>query len=138
MYNMQNMKILREDFYMEFRDLKKQYETLKSSIDASIQNVINNTAFISGPQVKELEDQLASYVGRKHCITCGNGTDALSMVLMAWVSNQETAYSVPVLHSLLLGKWYLLKVRPRYSLMSKKIHLIWIRENWKSNSGGSH
>ena len=54
---------------MEFRDLKKQYETLKSSIDASIQNVINNTAFISGPQVKELEDQLASYVGRKHCIT---------------------------------------------------------------------
>ena len=66
---------------MEFRDLKKQYETLKSSIDASIQNVINNTAFISGPQVKELEDQLASYVGRKHCITCGNGTDALSMVL---------------------------------------------------------
>ena len=95
MYNMQNMKILREDFYMEFRDLKKQYETLKSSIDASIQNVINNTAFISGPQVKELEDQLASYVGRKHCITCGNGTDALSMVLMAWDIKPGDAVFVP-------------------------------------------
>ena len=80
---------------MEFRDLKKQYETLKSSIDASIQNVINNTAFISGPQVKELEDQLASYVGRKHCITCGNGTDALSMVLMAWDIKPGDAVFVP-------------------------------------------
>lgn len=80
---------------MEFRDLKKQYETLKSSIDVSIQNVINNTAFISGPQVKELEDQLASYVGRKHCITCGNGTDALSMVLMAWDIKPGDAVFVP-------------------------------------------
>ena len=64
---------------MQFRDLKKQYEALKTSIDAQIQTVITSSSFISGPQVKELETQLAEYTGVKHCITCGNGTDALSM-----------------------------------------------------------
>ena len=63
---------------MQFRDLKKQYEALKTSIDAQIQTVITSSSFISGPQVKELETQLAEYTGVKHCITCGNGTDALS------------------------------------------------------------
>ncbi len=80
---------------MEFRDLKKQYEALKPLIDASITDVINNTSFISGPQVKELEQKLAAYVGRKHCITCGNGTDALSMVLMAWNIGPGDAVFVP-------------------------------------------
>lgn len=80
---------------MQFRDLKKQYEILKPQIDDSIQEVINNTAFISGPQVKELETMLASYVGRKHCITCGNGTDALSMVMMAWDIKEGDAIFVP-------------------------------------------
>ena len=69
---------------MQFRDLKTQYETLKPSIDAAIAGVIAETSFISGPPVKELEKRLASYVGRKHCITCGNGTDALSLAMMAW------------------------------------------------------
>jgi len=80
---------------MQFRDLKKQYTTLKPQIDASIQEVIDNTAFISGPQVKELEARLAAYVGRKHCITCGNGTDALSMVMMAWDIKEGDAVFVP-------------------------------------------
>lgn len=68
---------------MQFRDLKKQYEVLKPEIDASIQAVINNTSFILGKPVKELENALAEYVGRKHCISCGNGTDALQLSLMA-------------------------------------------------------
>ncbi|MCB6607648.1 DegT/DnrJ/EryC1/StrS aminotransferase family protein [[Clostridium] symbiosum] len=80
---------------MEFRDLKKQYEVLKPEIDAAIQNVIDNTAFISGPQVKELEERLAAYTGMKYCITCGNGTDALSMVLMAWDIKEGDAVFVP-------------------------------------------
>ena len=80
---------------MQFRDLKKQYDTLKSSIDASIATVINNTNFISGSQVKELEDRLAEYVGVKHCITCANGTDALTMALMAWDIGQGDAVFVP-------------------------------------------
>ena len=80
---------------MQFRDLKKQYEVLKLSIDAAIHDVIVNTSFISGPQVAELERQLAAYVGRKHCITCGNGTDALSMALMAWGIKEGDAVFVP-------------------------------------------
>lgn len=80
---------------MQFRDLKKQYEALKPFIDAGIQNVIDNTSFISGSQVKELEKKLAAYVGRKHCISCGNGTDALSMMLMVWDVKKGDAVFVP-------------------------------------------
>ncbi len=80
---------------MEFRDLKKQYEALKPEIDTAIQTVISNTAFIGGPQVKELEERLAAYTGMKYCITCGNGTDALSMVLMAWDIKEGDAVFVP-------------------------------------------
>ena len=69
---------------MEFRDLRKQYVALKDEIDRGIQEVINATAFISGSQVETLEKELAEYVGVKHCVTCANGTDALSMALMAW------------------------------------------------------
>lgn len=80
---------------MEFRDLKKQYKILKPAIDAGIQEVINKTSFISGSQVKELEEKLAFYTGMKHCITCGNGTDALSMMLMAWDIKAGDAVFVP-------------------------------------------
>lgn len=80
---------------MQFRDLKKQYEVLKPSIDAAIQDVIANTSFISGPQVAELEQRLAVFAGRKHCITCGNGTDALSMALMALDIKEGDAVFVP-------------------------------------------
>ena len=69
---------------MQFRDLHKQYELLKSEIDAGIQDVINNTSFILGKQVSQLEKELAEYVGRKHCIACGNGTDALVLALKAY------------------------------------------------------
>lgn len=69
---------------MQFRDLKKQYEVLKPEIDAGIQDVINGTSFILGKQVTELETKLAKYVGRKHCVCCGNGTDALVLALRAY------------------------------------------------------
>lgn len=69
---------------MQFRDLKAQYEALKPEIDAGIQEVINSTAFILGKPVTELENKLAEYVGRKHCVGCANGTDALQLALMIW------------------------------------------------------
>ena len=69
---------------MQFRDLNRQYETLKSEIDKGMQEVISSSAFISGRPVEALEAELAEYVGVRHCITCGNGTDALSMSLKAW------------------------------------------------------
>ena len=69
---------------MQFIDLKAQYQALKSEIDSNIQNVLDTAQFIGGTYVKELEKQLAAYVGRKHCVTCGNGTDALQIVYMAY------------------------------------------------------
>jgi dTDP-4-amino-4,6-dideoxygalactose transaminase len=69
---------------MEYRDLKKQYQVLKPRIDSAIEEVCTNAAFIGGQPVKELEKELAEYVGVKHCITCANGTDALQLALMTW------------------------------------------------------
>lgn len=69
---------------MQFRDLKAQYLALKPEIDAGIQAVIDDSAFILGRPVLELEKRLAEYVERKHCVACGNGTDALQLALMIW------------------------------------------------------
>lgn len=80
---------------MEFRDLQKQYQVLKNDIDREIKKILTNGNFISGSQVAELEDQLADYVGVKHCITCGNGTDALSLALMTWNIGPGDAVFVP-------------------------------------------
>lgn len=80
---------------MEFRDLKKQYEVLKPEIDKAVQDVINSSRFISGPQVKELENALAEYVGVKHCISCANGTDAITLGMMAWGIGKGDAVFVP-------------------------------------------
>lgn len=69
---------------MQFRDLKAQYNALKEDIDAGIRNVIESSAFILGAPVSELEKKLAEYVGRKHCVCCASGTDALQLALMIW------------------------------------------------------
>lgn len=80
---------------MEFRDLKKQYKALKLEIDARIATVINSANFISGFEVEELEQKLAAYVGVKYCITCANGTDAITLALMAWNIKKKDAVFVP-------------------------------------------
>lgn len=80
---------------MEFRDLKRQYQVLKPQMDAAMLEVAENCNFISGKQVTELEQQLAEYVGVKHCVTCGNGTDALTLVMMAWDIKAGDAVFVP-------------------------------------------
>lgn len=69
---------------MEFIDLKAQYGKLKEEIDAGVLSVMESARYIGGPEVKELEEKLASYVGRKHCITCANGTDALQIAYMIY------------------------------------------------------
>jgi UDP-2-acetamido-2-deoxy-ribo-hexuluronate aminotransferase len=63
-------------------DLKSQYEKIKSEVDKGIQEVINNTQFIKGPQIKQFEDALAKELGVKHVIACANGTDALQIAMM--------------------------------------------------------
>ena len=64
-------------------DLKGQYNKIKAEIHAEIQHVLDTTAFINGPKVKEFTGHLADYCGVKHVIPCGNGTDALQIALMA-------------------------------------------------------
>ena len=67
---------------MQFIDLKAQYHALQTEIDQNISDVLHTGVFIGGPYVKELEHQLAAFVGRKHCISCANGTDALQIAYM--------------------------------------------------------
>lgn len=64
-------------------DLKRQYQKIKPEIDQAIQNVIDSTAFIGGPDIKLLSEEMSKYLGVKHVIPCANGTDALQIALMA-------------------------------------------------------
>ena len=64
-------------------DLKGQYLKIKGEVDAGIQNVIDNTAFINGPIVKEFAEHLSQYMGGCYVTPCANGTDALQIALMA-------------------------------------------------------
>ncbi len=80
---------------MQFRDLAKQYEVLKSEMDKSVLSVCSGAHYISGPEVGELEKRLAEYVGVRHCITCANGTDALTLAIKAWGLGKDDAVFVP-------------------------------------------
>ncbi len=80
---------------MEFRDLQRQYQYLKEEIDGAIFQVLQSGRFISGSVVRELEEALAQYVGCRHCITCGNGTDALELALRAMDIGPGDAVFVP-------------------------------------------
>lgn len=82
---------------IQFNDLGAQYAALKDEIDAGIADAIAGSHFISGPQVEELEAELCAFTGRKYCVTCGNGTDALRMPLMAWGIKEGDAVFVPSL-----------------------------------------
>jgi len=88
-----------------FVDLKAQYLSIKKEIDTTIQNVINETAFINGKYVKLFEEEYADAYRVKHCISCANGTDAIYITLKAlgvgpgdevittalsWISTSET------------------------------------------------
>ena len=68
---------------MQFIDLKSQYNLIKEDVLNSIETVLDHGQYIMGPEVIELEEKLAQYVGTKHCVSCSSGTDALLMSLMA-------------------------------------------------------
>ena len=63
-------------------DLKSQYEKIKSTVDASIQEVLDTTTYINGPKVHEFQKNLEQYLDVKHVIPCANGTDALQIAMM--------------------------------------------------------
>jgi dTDP-4-amino-4,6-dideoxygalactose transaminase len=64
-----------------FVDLKAQYTSIKDEIDSAISEVISDTAFIGGPQLKSFQKSFAAYCGTKYCVGVGNGTDALFIAL---------------------------------------------------------
>jgi UDP-2-acetamido-2-deoxy-ribo-hexuluronate aminotransferase len=68
---------------MQFTDLKAQYAALKPDIDARIQRVLEHGQYILGPEVQELEERLAAFVGVRHCIGVASGTEALLIALMS-------------------------------------------------------
>ncbi len=64
-------------------DLKKQYQRLKTDVDKSMAAILEETRFIKGPNIKAFEGELANYLACNEVITCGNGTDALQIAMMA-------------------------------------------------------
>ena len=68
---------------MDFIDLKTQQLRIKKKVDERIKAVLNHGRYIMGPEIVELEEKLADYVGVKYCISCSSGTDALLIPLMA-------------------------------------------------------
>ena len=80
---------------MDFIDLGRQYEVIKDEINAGIQKVLESRRFIMGQEVAELEKRLAGFAGREYCLTCGSGTDALQISLMAYDLTKQDAVFVP-------------------------------------------
>lgn len=77
-------------------DLKSQYLRIKPEVDAAIQHVLDSTAFIQGSPVREFEKQLAQYTRAKYVVSCGNGTDALMVSLMALgIGPEDEVITVP-------------------------------------------
>ncbi len=77
------MRKHKTDVMIRMVELYGQYLTVKDEVDAAVEEVMKSSAFIRGPQVRLLEEELAEYVGVDHCITCGNGTDALLLTFAA-------------------------------------------------------
>lgn len=67
---------------LQMVDLKSQYDKIKTTVDASIQEVLDTTTYINGPKVHEFQKKLEDYLGVKHVIPCANGTDALQIAMM--------------------------------------------------------
>ena len=80
---------------MNFIDLGRQYEVIKEKIDTGIMNVVESQHFIMGNEITELEAALADFTGRKYCLTCGSGTEALQIPLMAYNLEKTDAVFVP-------------------------------------------
>ena len=80
---------------MEFVDLGRQYEKISEDLEQRVMKVLHNRHFIMGEEIHELEKKLAAFTGRKYCLSCGSGTEALQIPLMSWNLTEEDAVFVP-------------------------------------------
>ena len=79
----------------QFIDLAAQQKLIRPQLDLAISRVLDHGQYIMGPEVKEFEGQLREFTGASHALTCANGTDALTLVLMAWGIGRGDAVFVP-------------------------------------------
>ena len=79
----------------KFIDLSAQQKLIRPKIDLAIKKVLDHGQYIMGPEVSQFENNLKEFTGSKHAFTCANGTDALSLVLMAWNIGPGDAVFVP-------------------------------------------
>lgn len=79
----------------QFIDLAAQQKTIRSKLDLAIGRVLDHGQYIMGPEVKEFEANLKEFSGAQHALTCANGTDALTLVLMSWGIGCGDAVFVP-------------------------------------------
>lgn len=79
----------------QFIDFAAQQKLIRPQLDLAISRVLDHGQYIMGPEVKELEGQLLEFTGARHALTCANGTDALTLVLMAWGIGPGDAVFVP-------------------------------------------
>ncbi len=80
---------------INFIDLTEQQSYIRAELDLAIKKVLDHGQYIMGPEVKEFEKQLCNFTGAHHALTCANGTDALTLVLMAWEIGPGDAVFVP-------------------------------------------
>ncbi len=80
-----------------FVDLKAQYLSIKPEIDHAIQQILENANFVGGQSVKDFEENFSRFMGVKHCIACGNGTDSIEILLQAMGIGQGDEVIVPAL-----------------------------------------
>ncbi|HAS47581.1 MAG TPA: erythromycin biosynthesis sensory transduction protein eryC1 [Microscillaceae bacterium] len=83
--------------HVPFVDLKAQYLSIKEEIDSAIAQVLQNTSFIGGETVRQFEKAFAEYIGINHCISCGNGTDAIEILLQAMGIGEGDEVIVPAI-----------------------------------------
>lgn len=100
---------------MKYVDLNQQYHKAKEAIDSRMQRVLEHGQFIMGPEIKEMEQQLAELVGVKHCVACASGTTALQLALMAvGVGPGDEVIIAPFSFFATAEVIYLLGARPVY------------------------
>ena len=75
---------MRQAATIPFVDLRAQYESLKEELQGAIQGVLERSDYVRGAEVTRFEEEFAEFVGARHCISCGNGSDAIELILEAW------------------------------------------------------
>lgn len=80
---------------LQFIDLAAQQATIRDKLDAAIARVLDHGQYIMGAEVKQFEQELKDFTGAAHALSCANGTDALTLVMMAWGVGPGDAVFVP-------------------------------------------